>query len=119
MRLLLSMLAWPDGATQQTREIDGERVIGRDGTHDMHDGDQIRIGARVTEGRVQPQAALGGAPQAGTPAPRHLPFLADATWFEPGRGSPHRAQMQNASAFGIHVSSAFPNLQVQLWSVRR
>ena len=119
MRLLLSMLAWPDGAKPLTREIDGELVIGRgrdsdwmlpdpnnllsrrhcvltpfgecwrvadlslngtyindataplgrDGTHELHDGDQIRIGGYVIETRILPQAALGGPPAAGTQAP--------------------------------------------------
>ena len=51
-------------------------------------------------------------------APRQLPFFPDANYFELDRGSPHWAQMQNSAAFGIHVSGEFPNLQMQLWSVR-
>ena len=79
---------------------------------------QVKIGA-IEQIRELVAAAVSGIAIRPLPvAPRQLPFLADATYFELDRGSPHWAQMQNAAAFGIHVSSEFPNLQMQLWSVR-
>ena len=78
----------------------------------------MKIGA-IEQIRELVAAAVSGIAVRPLPvAPRQLPFLADATYFELDRGSPHWAQMQNAAAFGIHVSSEFPNLQMQLWSVR-
>jgi type VI secretion system protein ImpJ len=44
--------------------------------------------------------------------------MPDANYFELDRGSPHWAQMQNSAAFGVHVSSEFPNLRMELWAVR-
>jgi type VI secretion system FHA domain protein len=124
MRLLLSMVAWPDGAKPDVRDIDAELAIGRgdesgwtlsdpnsrlsrrhcvltphgegwrvtdlslNGTyindstqplgreqsHELHDGDQIRLGPYVIEVRHQASSALR------MPPPR-VPF-------EPGNGNP-------------------------------
>jgi type VI secretion system protein ImpJ len=79
---------------------------------------QVKIGA-IEQIRELVNAAVSGIAIRPLPvAPRQLPFLPDANYFELDRGSPHWAQMQNSAAFGIHVSSEFPNLQMQLWSVR-
>ena len=79
---------------------------------------QVKIGA-IEQIRELVNAAVSGIAVRPLPvAPRQLPFLPDANYFELDRGSPHWAQMQNAAAFGIHVSSEFPNLQMQLWAVR-
>jgi type VI secretion system protein ImpJ len=51
-------------------------------------------------------------------APRQLPFLAGAVYFELDRGSPHWQQMQNSGGFGLHVSGDFPNLALSLWAIR-
>jgi type VI secretion system protein ImpJ len=79
---------------------------------------QVKIGA-IQQIRELVNAAVSGIAVRPLPvAPRQLPFLPDATYFELDRGSPHWSQMQNAGAFAIHVSSEFPNLQMQLWAVR-
>jgi type VI secretion system protein ImpJ len=79
---------------------------------------QVKIGA-IEQIRELVNAAVSGIGIRPLPvAPRQLPFLPDANYFELDRGSPHWAQMQNAAAFGIHISSEFPNLQMQLWAVR-
>jgi type VI secretion system protein ImpI/type VI secretion system protein len=127
MRLLLSMLAWPDGTKPEVRDIDTElaigrgsesgwvladptrrvgrrhclltqfgdvwqvtdlslngtfinnatTAIGRDRSQELHDGDQIRIGAYVIEARYQAPASLRAPPI--EPAPfqpvRDNPFM--------------------------------------------
>jgi len=127
MRLLLSMLAWPDGTKPEVRDIDTELAIGRgsesgwvladptrrvgrrhclltqfgdvwqvtdlslngtfinnattpigrDRSQELHDGDQIRIGAYVIEARYQAPASLRAPPI--EPAPfqpvRDNPFM--------------------------------------------
>jgi type VI secretion system protein ImpJ len=79
---------------------------------------QVKIGA-IEQIRELVNAAVSGIAIRPLPvAPRQLPFLPDANYFELDRGSPHWGQMQNSAAFGIHVSSEFPNLQMQLWAVR-
>jgi type VI secretion system protein ImpI/type VI secretion system protein len=132
MRLLLSMLGWPDGTKPEIREIDGELAIGRgresgwmladpasqlsrrhclltpfgDGwrvmdlslngtfinesgsalgrqqSHELHDGDRIRIGAYVIEACYQAPSSLHAPvadrapfayPPAGHQAPADMP----------------------------------------------
>jgi type VI secretion system protein ImpJ len=79
---------------------------------------QVKIGA-IEQIRELVNAAVSGINVRPLPvAPRQLPFLPDANYFELDRGSPHWAQMQNSAAFGIHVSSEFPGLKMELWAVR-
>jgi type VI secretion system protein ImpJ len=79
---------------------------------------QVKIGA-IEQIRELVNAAVSGIGIRPLPvAPRQLPFMPDANYFELDRGSPHWAQMQNAAAFGIHISSEFPDLRMQLWAVR-
>jgi type VI secretion system protein ImpJ len=51
-------------------------------------------------------------------APRQMPFIAGAQYFELDRKSPHWQQMQSSGGFAIHVSGDFPNLALDLWSIR-
>ena len=51
-------------------------------------------------------------------APRQMPFVPDAQYFELDRNSPHWQRMQNSGDFAIHVSGDFPNLQLELWAIR-
>jgi len=79
---------------------------------------QVKIGA-IEQIRELVNAAVSGIAVRPLPvAPRQLPFMPDANYFELDRGSPHWAQLQNSAAFGIHVSSEFPNLRIELWAVR-
>ena len=51
-------------------------------------------------------------------APRQMPFIPSAQYFELDRSSPHWQQMQNSGGFAIHVSGDFPNLDLELWAIR-
>jgi|HubBroStandDraft_1064217.scaffolds.fasta_scaffold36545_2 type VI secretion system protein ImpJ len=80
--------------------------------------DLVKIGAIEQIRDLVAVAVTGIAVRPLPQAPRQLPFLPDANYFQLDRGSPHWAQMQNSAAFGIHVSNEFPNLRMQLWAVR-
>jgi type VI secretion system protein ImpJ len=51
-------------------------------------------------------------------APRQMPFIPGAQYFELDRNAPHWQQMQNSGGFAIHVSGDFPNLALELWAIR-
>lgn len=51
-------------------------------------------------------------------APRQMPFIPGAQYFELDRNSPHWRQMANSGGFAIHVSGEFPNLVLELWAIR-
>lgn len=51
-------------------------------------------------------------------APRQMPFIAGASYFELDRNSPHWQQMQASGGFAIHVSGDFPGLALELWAIR-
>jgi type VI secretion system protein ImpJ len=51
-------------------------------------------------------------------APRQMPFIAGAIYFELDRNSPHWQQMQSSGGFAVHVSRDFPNLALDLWAIR-
>jgi type VI secretion system protein ImpJ len=51
-------------------------------------------------------------------APRQMPFIPGAQYFEFERNSPHWQMMQNSGGFAIHVSGEFPNLALELWAIR-
>jgi type VI secretion system protein ImpJ len=79
---------------------------------------QVKIGA-IEQLRELVNVALPGITVQPLPvAPRQIPFYAGASYFELDRGSSHWEQMKNSAGFGIHVSSDFPNLKLELWAVR-
>lgn len=51
-------------------------------------------------------------------APRQMPFIPGAQYFELDRSSPHWQQMQNSGGFAIHVSGDYPSLDLELWAIR-
>jgi len=51
-------------------------------------------------------------------APRQMPFIPGAQYFEFDRSSPHWQQMQHSGGFAIHVSGDYPNLALELWAIR-
>jgi type VI secretion system protein ImpJ len=71
---------------------------------------QDLVGSAVSGIKVRP------LPQ----APRQLPFIPDAHYFELDRGSLLFPEMEHASAFGIHYSDerSDMDMKMQLWSVR-
>lgn len=51
-------------------------------------------------------------------APREMPFIPGAQYFELERNSPHWEAMRHSGGFAVHVSNEFPNLVLELWAVR-
>ncbi|MEI9984136.1 MAG: type VI secretion system baseplate subunit TssK [Aliidongia sp.] len=78
----------------------------------------VKIGA-VEHIRELVNVALPGIELRALPvAPRQMPFVAGALYFELDRNSPHWQQMQSSGGFAIHVSGDYPNLTLDLWSIR-
>ncbi len=78
----------------------------------------VKIGA-VEHIRELVNVALPGIEVSALPvAPRQMPFVAGALYFELDRNSPHWAQMKSSGGFALHVSGDFPNLDLDLWSIR-
>jgi type VI secretion system protein ImpJ len=78
----------------------------------------VKIGA-VEHIRELVNVALPGIELRALPvAPRQMPFVAGALYFELDRNSPHWQQMQSSGGFAIHVSGDYPNLALDLWSIR-
>jgi type VI secretion system protein ImpJ len=78
----------------------------------------VKIGA-VEHIRELVNVALPGIELRALPvAPRQMPFIPGAQYFELDRSSPHWQQMQNSGGFAIHVSGDFPNLELELWAIR-
>ena len=78
----------------------------------------VKIGA-VEHIRELVNVALPGIEVNALPvAPRQMPFVAGALYFELDRNSPHWPQMQTSGGFAIHVSRDFPNLVLDLWAIR-
>lgn len=51
-------------------------------------------------------------------APRQMPFIPGAQYFELDRSSPHWQHMTNSGGFAIHISGDFPGLELELWAIR-
>jgi type VI secretion system protein ImpJ len=78
----------------------------------------VKIGA-VEHIRELVNVALPGIEVNALPvAPRQMPFIAGAIYFELDRNSPHWQQMQASGGFAVHVSRDFPNLALDLWAIR-
>jgi type VI secretion system protein ImpJ len=78
----------------------------------------VKIGA-VEHIRELVNVALPGIEITALPvAPRQMPFIAGALYFELDRSSPHWQQMQSSGGFAVHVSNEFPNLALELWAIR-
>ena len=78
---------------------------------------QVKIGP-LEKMRGLVASAVSGIAVAPCSPPRQLPFIAGALYFELDRSTPFFAELQNSPAIGFHVSSEFPGLRLQLWSVR-
>ncbi len=78
----------------------------------------VKVGA-VEHIRELVNVALPGIALRALPvAPRQMPFIAGASYFELDRQSPHWQQMQASGGFALHVSGDFPGLTLDLWAVR-
>jgi type VI secretion system protein ImpJ len=78
----------------------------------------VKIGA-VEHIRELVNVALPGIELRALPvAPRQVPFVPGALYFELDRNSAHWTQMQASGGFAIHVSGSFPALELDLWAIR-
>ena len=78
---------------------------------------QVKIGP-LEKMRGLVASAVSGIAVAPVSPPRQIPFVAGALYFELDRGTPFFAELQSSPAIGFHVSTEFPGLRLQLWSVR-
>ncbi|GBQ67021.1 hypothetical protein AA103196_1576 [Ameyamaea chiangmaiensis NBRC 103196] len=51
-------------------------------------------------------------------APRQMPFIPNALYFELERHSSQWEALKQSAGFAIHVSHDFPNLMLELWAIR-
>ncbi|AQS86738.1 hypothetical protein AA101099_0092 [Neoasaia chiangmaiensis NBRC 101099] len=51
-------------------------------------------------------------------APRQMPFISNALYFELERHSTQWDALRHSAGFAIHVSHDFPNLRLELWAIR-
>ena len=51
-------------------------------------------------------------------APKQIPYHAGMTYFELNRNSNYWSEMSGSSAFAMHVSGAFPGLELEFWAVK-
>lgn len=52
-------------------------------------------------------------------APREIPFIQNAVYFELDRDNALWAQFPNSAAFALHVSGNYPGLGIELWAVQK
>lgn len=78
----------------------------------------VKIGA-VEHIRELVNVALPGIAINALPvAPRQMPFIVGASYFELDRQSPHWQQMRSSGGFALHVSGDIPRLSLELWAIR-
>ena len=79
---------------------------------------KVKVGA-VEHIRELVNVALPGIELRALPvAPRQMPFVPGAQYFELDRNSPHWQHMASSGGFAIHVSGDFPDLTIELWAIR-
>lgn len=52
-------------------------------------------------------------------APREIPFIQNAVYFEVDTTNPLWAKLRDSAAFALHVSGAYPALGLELWAIQR
>lgn len=52
-------------------------------------------------------------------APREIPFIQNAVYFELDTGNRLWSQFQESSAFALHVSGNYPGLRLELWAIQK
>ena len=79
---------------------------------------QVKIGP-VEQIRELVNVALPGVTVRALPvAPRQIPFTAGAAYFELDKSSAYWKQLLNSQAFAIHLSSDFPQAEMEFWAIR-
>jgi type VI secretion system protein ImpJ len=52
-------------------------------------------------------------------APREIPFIQNAVYFELDGNNPLWAQFPDSAAFALHVSGSYPGLRLELWAIQK
>lgn len=52
-------------------------------------------------------------------APREIPFIQNAVYFEVDTQNPLWARFRDSAAFALHVSGDYPGLDLELWAIQR
>jgi type VI secretion system protein ImpJ len=52
-------------------------------------------------------------------APREIPFLQNAVYFELDGANPLWSRFNDSAAFALHVSGDYPGLSLELWAIQR
>lgn len=52
-------------------------------------------------------------------APREIPFIQNAVYFELDENNPLWSQFPDSAAFALHVSGNYPGLRLELWAIQR
>lgn len=52
-------------------------------------------------------------------APREIPFIQNAVYFELDGSNPLWPQFQSSAAFALHVSGDYPGLTLELWAIQK
>ncbi|WP_117190039.1 type VI secretion system baseplate subunit TssK [Rhizobium terrae] len=52
-------------------------------------------------------------------APREIPFIQNAVYFEVDTSNPLWARLRDSAAFALHVSGSYPALGLELWAIQR
>ena len=52
-------------------------------------------------------------------APREIPFIQNAVYFELDGNNPLWSQFPDSAAFALHVSGAYPGLRMELWAIQK
>lgn len=79
---------------------------------------QVKIGP-VEQIRELVNVALPGVTVRALPvAPRQIPFSVGAAYFELDKSSSYWKQLLNSQAFAIHLSSDFPQAEMEFWAIR-
>ncbi|WP_105437015.1 type VI secretion system baseplate subunit TssK [Neorhizobium sp. T25_13] len=52
-------------------------------------------------------------------APREIPFIQNAVYFEVDTTNPLWAKLKDSAAFALHVSGNYPGLDLELWAIQR
>jgi type VI secretion system protein ImpJ len=79
---------------------------------------QVKIGP-VEQIRELVNVALPGVTVRALPvAPRQIPFTPGAAYFELDKSSSYWKPLLNSQAFAIHLSSDFPQAEMEFWAIR-
>jgi len=80
---------------------------------------QVKIGPVEDIQQLVRSALPGISIQALPVAPRQIPYHAGYSYFELNKQSELWAKMSVSGGFGIHIGGSFPELELELWAIRK